>query len=96
MECIHDNSAGNPNNPSLIPQRVQWGEQTRDEMSLVNVQVVPLNKADGSTLWTMESEREAEKGRERKKNAKAIVNTESSDRSPASNNANNFYPVAIR
>jgi hypothetical protein len=72
-ECVHDNSAENPNNPSVIPQRVQWGEQTRNEMSCVVIQVIPTNKADGSMLWTMESEREIEKGKEREKKREAIA-----------------------
>jgi hypothetical protein len=50
MECVHDNSADNPNNPSLKPQRVQWGEQTLDEMADVFVQLIPVNEADTLTL----------------------------------------------
>jgi hypothetical protein len=46
MECVHDNSADNPNNPSLTPQRVRWGEQTRDEMSDVVIQVLPIHESD--------------------------------------------------
>lgn len=46
MECVHDNSADNPNNPVIPPQRVRWGEQTRDEMSDVVVQLLPVNDSD--------------------------------------------------
>jgi hypothetical protein len=46
MECTHDNSSDNPNNPSAPPQHVQWGEQTLNEMSDVVVQIVPVNKAE--------------------------------------------------
>ncbi len=74
MECVHDNSAENPNNPSVIPQRVQWGEQTRNEMSCVVIQVIPRNKAEGSMLWTMESDRESEKGKEREKKRESAAN----------------------
>jgi len=74
MECVHDNSAENPNNPSIIPQRVAWGEQTRNEMSCAIIQVTPVNKADGSMLWTIESEREGEKGRAREKKRESVAN----------------------
>jgi hypothetical protein len=52
MDCVHDNSADNPNNPALTPQRVRWGEQTLDEMSDVVVQVIPADKADIPRLRT--------------------------------------------
>ena len=48
MDCVHDNSTDNPNNPSLIPQRVRWGEQTRNEMSDVVIQLIPADEADAS------------------------------------------------
>jgi hypothetical protein len=67
MECVHDNSAENPNNPSLVPQRVRWGEQTRNEMSDVLVQVIAVNESDSLLLWKGESERASEKERERQK-----------------------------
>lgn len=34
VDAWFDNSAGNPLNPHAPPQRILWGEQTRDEMSL--------------------------------------------------------------
>jgi hypothetical protein len=46
MECVHDNSADNPNNPSTTPQQVRWGEETLNEMSNVVVQLIPLKRAD--------------------------------------------------
>ncbi|MEP7015177.1 MAG: ascorbate-dependent monooxygenase [Verrucomicrobiota bacterium] len=46
MECVHDNSIDNLNNPSLTPQRVRWGIQTFDEMSDVVVQMIPVNQTD--------------------------------------------------
>ena len=67
MECVHDNSVENPNNPSLVPQRVHWGEQTRNEMSDVLVQVIAVSESDSVMLWTGESERASEKERERQK-----------------------------
>jgi hypothetical protein len=67
MECVHDNSVENPNNPSLVPQRVRWGEQTRNEMSDVLVQVIAVSESDSPMLWNGESERASEKERERQK-----------------------------
>jgi hypothetical protein len=46
MEALHDNSADNFRNPSNPPQRVQWGEQTTDEMSAAILQLVPVREAD--------------------------------------------------
>jgi len=45
-----DNSADNPRNPSSPPVRVQWGEQSADEMGSVTLQVVPRQQSDLSTL----------------------------------------------
>jgi len=45
-EVSWDNSAGNPKNPSRPPIPVQWGEQTKDEMGAVNLQVYPTAEAD--------------------------------------------------
>jgi hypothetical protein len=53
MECVHDNSADNPNNPSLVPQRVRWGEQTHNEMSDVVVQLLPVNELDVPLFRTL-------------------------------------------
>jgi len=46
MRYRYDNSASNPRNPSLPPQRVRFGPQTRDEMGELLVQVLPRS-ADG-------------------------------------------------
>jgi hypothetical protein len=50
MECVHDNSATNPNNPSTPPRRVKWGEQTFDEMSAIMVQMMPERESDVAAL----------------------------------------------
>ena len=50
MEGVHDNSIDNPNNPSVVPQRIRWGEQTLDEMSVVVAQVIPVNEADAPRI----------------------------------------------
>lgn len=61
MECVHDNSADNPNNPSLTPQRVVFGEQTFNEMSDVVVQVIPVNKTDIPRVWSYVEQRHRRK-----------------------------------
>jgi hypothetical protein len=50
MECVHDNSADNPRNPSNPQRRVTWGEQTTDEMSVVIVQLVPEQEGNMAAL----------------------------------------------
>ena len=40
QEFVYDNSADNPHNPSNPPQRVHFGEQTKDEMALVFYQIL--------------------------------------------------------
>lgn len=42
LDGVHDNSSGNPQNPSNPPVRVRWGEQTLDEMSLAFLNLVPV------------------------------------------------------
>ena len=37
LECVFDNSAANPLNPSDPPRDVKWGEGTEDEMCLTYV-----------------------------------------------------------
>jgi hypothetical protein len=39
VEAFYDNSAANPLNPHSPPQRVRWGEQTRDEMGICHFQL---------------------------------------------------------
>ncbi len=49
-EVSWDNSEDNPKNPSRPPIRVQWGEQTKDEMGAVTVLVYPAKESDLLTL----------------------------------------------
>lgn len=46
MDHVHDNSADNPNNPSLTPRRVRWGNETTDEMSILVIEAIPVNESD--------------------------------------------------
>ena len=46
----YDNSADNPRNPSNPPRRVQWGEESFDEMGNVRFQLVTANKEDEAVL----------------------------------------------
>lgn len=46
LRGVHDNSADNPFNPSSPPQRVRWGEQTTNEMSIAFLNLVPVQEAD--------------------------------------------------
>lgn len=46
MASVHDNSAENPRNPSSPPQRVRWGEQTLNEMSIAFLNLMPANEQD--------------------------------------------------
>lgn len=50
MQAVHDNSAENPSNPKSPPERVVWGEQTFNEMSLAFLQVMPVREADFDML----------------------------------------------
>jgi hypothetical protein len=50
VQIAYDNSADNPRNPSRPPKRVQWGEQSFDEMGSVTVQVVAVHKEDEPVL----------------------------------------------
>ena len=45
-----DNSAENPKNPSRPPIPVVWGEQTKDEMGAVTLQLYPAAEADLAAL----------------------------------------------
>lgn len=46
LTARHDNSADNPQNPSDPPQRVRWGEQTKNEMSLAFISLSPVNESE--------------------------------------------------
>jgi len=49
-ELHYDNSAQNPNNPNVPPQRVKWGRETSDEMGSVTLLVTPADEADLGVL----------------------------------------------
>jgi len=49
-EVSWDNSEQNPKNPSRPPIHVQWGEQTKDEMGSVTLQLYPASESDLQTL----------------------------------------------
>lgn len=46
VRILYDNSAGNPRNPSSPPRRVQWGEQSTDEMGSIGFLVQPARRED--------------------------------------------------
>ena len=46
VRLTYDNSADNPRNPSSPPKRVQWGEESSDEMGSVQFLAVAANPAD--------------------------------------------------
>ncbi len=52
LEATHDNSAGNFRNPNQPPQRMVWGEETSNEMTVAILQVVPAKEADFPNLLT--------------------------------------------
>jgi uncharacterized protein (TIGR03437 family) len=51
-ELVYDNTPANPRNPNSPPKRVQWGEQSTDEMGSLILNVVPAQAADIDTLRT--------------------------------------------
>jgi hypothetical protein len=57
MDGVHDNSADNYRNPFHPPQRITWGEQTTDEMSLAMLQLVPADEASYALLSDAERKR---------------------------------------
>ncbi|HVN07284.1 MAG TPA: hypothetical protein VMT86_22850 [Bryobacteraceae bacterium] len=50
MEYVYDNSDNNPRNPAHPPIRVQWGEETRNEMAVLFLGVVLPSPADVPAL----------------------------------------------
>lgn len=50
VQLRYDNTADNPRNPSNPPKRVQWGEQSFDEMGSVTLQVVAVHKEEEGVL----------------------------------------------
>ncbi len=50
MSNVHDNSTDNPMNPRHPPERVRWGEQSYDEMSIAFVNLRPADEDDLRTI----------------------------------------------
>jgi Flp pilus assembly protein TadD len=50
MRYTFDNSAANPRNPQLPPERVLWGQRSRDEMGDLWIQVLTRNNHDLEAL----------------------------------------------
>jgi Flp pilus assembly protein TadD len=50
MEYTYDNSADNPRNPQVPPERVRWGQRSRDEMGDLWFQVSTRSERDRLTL----------------------------------------------
>jgi hypothetical protein len=50
VHLAYDNSGDNPRNPSNPPKRVQWGEQSFDEMGSVTLQAIAVRKEDEAAL----------------------------------------------
>ncbi len=46
MAFTYDNSESNPHNPAHPPVRIHWGEQTKDEMAVVFLNVILPTRAD--------------------------------------------------
>ncbi len=46
MEYTYDNSVANPGNPAQPPQRVVWGQRSRDEMGDLWIQVLTKDERD--------------------------------------------------
>jgi len=46
VRISYDNSATNPHNPSNPPRRVQWGEQSTDEMGTIGFMLQPVRRED--------------------------------------------------
>src|ERR1035437_6982161 len=51
-ELTYDNSSGNYRNPNTPPRRVQWGENSTDEMGSLLLNVAPRQPADLGLLQT--------------------------------------------
>ena len=50
MRYRYDNSGANPRNPSVPPVRVQWGQQSREEMGDLWLQVITNTQAERQLL----------------------------------------------
>ena len=51
MQFTYDNSADNPRNPQLPPQRVRWGQNSVDEMGNLWIQVRARTEAEREILY---------------------------------------------
>lgn len=72
LDCVHDNSADNPANPSNPPTRVRWGEQSFDEMSIAFLNLVPVRESDLNQLKSQQNQP-----------IKLVIQSESSKPAPA-------------
>lgn len=45
-KATYDNTSANPNNPTIPPKNVSWGENTTDEMFFLPLLAVPYNQGD--------------------------------------------------
>jgi hypothetical protein len=52
VTIVYDNSATNPRNPSTPPHRVQWGEQSTDEMGTIGFMLQPQRRED-EAAWQL-------------------------------------------
>ncbi len=57
VRIVYDNSEDNPHNPAAPPRRVQWGEQSFDEMGSVLIAVQASRKEDEPVLQQALAER---------------------------------------
>ena len=57
VKLTYDNSTDNPHNPSATPKRVQWGEQSFDEMGSVSVLVQCARADDEAALQAFFADR---------------------------------------
>ncbi len=53
MRYTYDNSADNPRNPQQPPARVAWGQQSREEMGDLWIQMLTRDERDRQTLKAM-------------------------------------------
>jgi mono/diheme cytochrome c family protein len=75
-EVVWDNSASNPRNPTIPPVAVTWGEQSRDEMGSVTLDVVPHRQEERTLLTdalTQRSQRDAKAAYDRDPSLKSYV-----------------------
>ncbi|MEO6595716.1 MAG: tetratricopeptide repeat protein, partial [Planctomycetota bacterium] len=61
MEYVYDNSDGNPNNPQRPPRRVQFGQESSDEMGTLTFTVTVADRQQRSLLERAAVRRDLEK-----------------------------------